>query len=205
MAKYGSICTFCENSRTPPLRDGLEDPLHDTATVFQQLEQLCAVSRCEYEKTCTLLGQLFDQNAQNYQELLHSSSRNPLEITVQEGHLAWFVYFVCTFVGGGLTCSSTDERNAVDGELSCQVFQLMSLMDAMLPVSSNEKVELPILWFLDQFCKMRVGVQLQHTSKVYARTSEVLGITDGNCVLEIVMRKISETSGDSEFCVCLEE
>jgi len=39
-------------------------------------------------------------------------------------------------------------------------------MDAMLPVSSNEKVELPILWFLDQFCKMRVGVQLQHTSKV---------------------------------------
>lgn len=42
----------------------------------------------------------------------------------------------------------------------------MSLMDAMLPVSSNEKVELPILWFLDQFCKMRVGVQLQHTSEV---------------------------------------
>lgn len=36
------------------------------------------------------------------------------------GHLAWFVYFVCTFVGGGLTCSSTDEHNAVDGELSCQ-------------------------------------------------------------------------------------
>lgn len=66
-------------------RDGLEDPLHGTATVFQQLEQLCAVSRCEYEKTCTLLGQLFDQNAQNYQELLHSSSRDPLEITVQEG------------------------------------------------------------------------------------------------------------------------
>uniref|UniRef100_A0A8B9FX64 Ran-binding protein 17 n=1 Tax=Amazona collaria TaxID=241587 RepID=A0A8B9FX64_9PSIT len=69
------------------IRDGLEDPLDDTATVFQQLEQLCTVSRCEYEKTCTFLVQLFDQNARNYQKLLHSSSRNPLEIMVQEGYL----------------------------------------------------------------------------------------------------------------------
>ncbi|XP_075366143.1 ran-binding protein 17 isoform X5 [Mycteria americana] len=172
------------------IRDGLEDPLDDTATVFQQLEQLCTVSRCEYEKTCTFLVQLFDQNAQNYQKLLHSSSRNPLEITVQEGHLAWLVYFVGTFVGGRLTYTSTDEHDAMDGELSCRVFQLISLMDAQLPQSSNEKVELAILWFLDQFRKTYVGDQLQHTSKVYARMSEVLGITDDNHVLETFMTKI---------------
>ncbi|XP_065590543.1 ran-binding protein 17 [Cyrtonyx montezumae] len=172
------------------IRDGLEDPLDDTATVFQQLEQLCTVSRCEYEKTCTLLVQLFDQNAQNYQKLLLSSSRNPLEITVQEGRLAWLVYFVGTFVGGRLTYTSTDEHDAMDGELSCRVFQLMSLMDAQLPQSSNEKVELAILWFLDQFRKTYVGDQLQHTPQVYTRMSEVLGITDDNCVLETFMRKI---------------
>ncbi|XP_037252841.1 ran-binding protein 17 isoform X3 [Falco rusticolus] len=172
------------------IRDSLEDPLDDTATVFQQLEQLCTVSRCEYEKTCTLLVQLFDQNAQNYQKLLHSSSRNPLEITVQEGRLAWLVYFVGTFVGGRLTYTSTDEHDAMDGELSCRVFQLISLMDAQLPQSSNEKVELAILWFLDQFRKTYVGDQLQHTSKVYARMSEVLGITDDNHVLETFMTKI---------------
>ncbi|KAM6357020.1 LOW QUALITY PROTEIN: ran-binding protein 17 [Alca torda] len=169
------------------IRDGLEDPLDDTATVFQQLEQLCTVSRCEYEKTCTLLVQLFDQNA-NYQKLLHSSSRNPLEITVQEGRLAWLVYFV-DFVGGRLTYTSTDEHDAMDGELSCRVFQLISLMDAQLPQSSNE-IELAILWFLDQFRKTYVGDQLQHTSKVYARMSEVLGITDDNHVLETFMTKI---------------
>lgn len=39
-------------------------------------------------------------------------------------------------------------------------------MDAQLPQSSNEKVELAILWFLDQFRKTYVGDQLQHTSKV---------------------------------------
>ncbi|XP_077680409.1 ran-binding protein 17 isoform X2 [Eretmochelys imbricata] len=106
------------------IRDGLEDPLDDTATVFQQLEQLCTVSRCEYEKTCALLVQLFDQNAQNYQKLLHSSSRNPLEITVQEGRLAWLVYLVGTVVGGRLTYTSTDEHDAMDGELSCRVTNL---------------------------------------------------------------------------------
>uniref|UniRef100_A0A8C8SPJ7 RAN binding protein 17 n=1 Tax=Pelusios castaneus TaxID=367368 RepID=A0A8C8SPJ7_9SAUR len=172
------------------VRDGLEDPLDDIATVFQQLEQLCTVSRCEYEKTCALLVQLFDQNAQNYQKLLHSSSRNPLEITVQEGCLAWLVYLVGTVVGGRLTYTSTDEHDAMDGELSCRVFQLISLMDAQLPRSSNEKVELAILWFLDQFRKTYVGDQLQRTSKVYARMSEVLGITDDNHVLETFMGKI---------------
>ncbi|KAB1259833.1 Ran-binding protein 17 [Camelus dromedarius] len=67
------------------VRDNLDDPLDDTATVFQQLEQLCTVSRCEYEKTCTLLVQLFDQNAQNYQKLLHSATAVNVDMTIQEG------------------------------------------------------------------------------------------------------------------------
>ncbi|KAM4653602.1 LOW QUALITY PROTEIN: ran-binding protein 17 [Amazona ochrocephala] len=172
------------------IRDGLEDPLDDTATVFQQLEQLCTVSRCEYEKTCTFLVQLFDQNARNYQKLLHSSSRNPLEIMVQEGCLAWLVYFVGAFMGGRLTYTSTEKHDAMDGELSCRVFQLISLMDAQLPQSSNEKVELAVLWFLGQFYKTYVGDQLQPNSKVYARVSEVLGITDDNHALETFMTKV---------------
>ncbi|XP_068553939.1 ran-binding protein 17 isoform X7 [Anas acuta] len=174
------------------IRDGLEDPLDDTATVFQQLEQLCTVSRCEYEKTCTLLVQLFDQNAQNYQKLLHSSSRNPLEITVQEGRLAWLVYFVGTFVGGRLTYTSTDEHDAMDGELSCRVFQLISLMDAQLPQSSNEKVELAILWFLDQFRKTYVGDQLQHTSK--SKHFPFLGISDNYSLSDLRCRTMFYTA-----------
>ncbi|XP_047273489.1 ran-binding protein 17 isoform X15 [Homo sapiens] len=78
----------------------------------------------------------------------------------------------------------------MDGELSCRVFQLISLMDTGLPRCCNEKIELAILWFLDQFRKTYVGDQLQRTSKVYARMSEVLGITDDNHVLETFMTKI---------------
>ncbi|XP_031210457.1 ran-binding protein 17 isoform X2 [Mastomys coucha] len=220
------------------VRDNLEDPLDDTATVFQQLEQLCTVSRCEYEKTCTLLVQLFDQNAQNYQKLLHSASGLPIDMAIQEGRLAWLIYLVGTVVGGRLTYTSTDEHDAMDGELSCRVFQLISLMDTRLPRRTNEKIELAVLWFLDQFRKTYVGDQLQRTSKmqilmspqsslfvklrrtttatttpakkvvrpkndvsrvpekawkivkVYARMSEVLGITDDNHVLETFMTKI---------------
>ncbi|XP_069932513.1 ran-binding protein 17 isoform X3 [Oryctolagus cuniculus] len=241
------------------VRDHLDDPLDDTATVFQQLEQLCTVSRCEYEKTCTLLVQLFDQNAQNYQKLLHSASGLTVDMAIQEGRLAWLVYLVGTVVGGRLTYTSTYEHDAMDGELSCRVFQLISLMDTGLPQCSNEKIELAVLWFLDQFRKTYVGDQLQRTSKmvkqvhplertpkkhrgeksvvltgprvrvtacleeiaegkqrsqlsrqvvrlrsdvsrvpekawkivkVYARMSEVLGITDDNHVLETFMTKI---------------
>ncbi|XP_006864910.1 PREDICTED: ran-binding protein 17 [Chrysochloris asiatica] len=104
--------------------------------------------------------------------------------------LAWLVYLVGTVVGGRLTYTSTDEHDAMDGELSCRVFQLISLMDTGLPQCSNEKIELAVLWFLDQFRKTYVGDQLQRTSKVYARMSEVLGITDDNHVLETFMTKI---------------
>ncbi|XP_028384819.1 ran-binding protein 17 isoform X1 [Phyllostomus discolor] len=192
------------------VRDHLDDPLDDTATVFQQLEQLCTVSRCDYEKTCALLVRLFDQNAQNYQKLLHSAPGAAADMAIQEGRLAWLVYLVGTVVGGRLTYTSTDEHDAMDGELSCRVFQLISLMDTGLPQSSNEKIELAILWFLDQFRKTYVGDQLQRTSKVvrlrsdvsrvpekawkvvkvYARMSEVLGIMDDSHVLETFVTKI---------------
>lgn len=36
------------------------------------------------------------------------------------GRLAWLVYLVGTVVGGRLTYTSTDEHDAMDGELSCR-------------------------------------------------------------------------------------
>lgn len=66
-------------------RDGLEDPLDDAGLVQQQLDQLSTIGRCEYEKTCALLVQLFDQAAQTYQELLQSTNSSAVDVTVQEG------------------------------------------------------------------------------------------------------------------------
>jgi exportin-7 len=75
------------------VQENLEDPLEDLGMVQQQLEQLSVIGRCEYQKTCTLLVQLFDQAARTYQELMAIprtsgvvSPTQHVEITVQEGN-----------------------------------------------------------------------------------------------------------------------
>ncbi|OXB75098.1 UNVERIFIED_CONTAM: hypothetical protein H355_015459, partial [Colinus virginianus] len=295
------------------LRDGLEDPLEDSGLVQQQLDQLSTIGRCEYEKTCALLVQLFDQSAQSYQELLQSATASPMDVAVQEGRLTWLVYIigaviggrvsfastdeqdamdgelVCrsvrklvklsavqfmlnnhtsehfsflginnqsnltdmrcrtTFytalgrllmfigtgahgsvpgaggsvtgdpsgcaapsppvlsvagrltwlvyiigavIGGRVSFASTDEQDAMDGELVCRVLQLMNLTDSRLAQAGNEKLELAMLSFFEQFRKIYIGDQVQKSSKLYRRLSEVLGLNDETMVLSVFIGKI---------------
>lgn len=67
------------------VREGLEDPLDDLGMIQQQLEQLSVIGRCEYQKTCMLLVQLFDQAVRSYSELLAIPTTQQMEITIQEG------------------------------------------------------------------------------------------------------------------------
>ncbi|KAK2093767.1 Exportin 7 [Saguinus oedipus] len=172
-------------------RDGLEDPLEDTGLVQQQLDQLSTIGRCEYEKTCALLVQLFDQSAQSYQELLQSASASPMDIAVQEGRLTWLVYIIGAVIGGRVSFASTDEQDAMDGELVCRVLQLMNLTDSRLAQAGNEKLELAMLSFFEQFRKIYIGDQVQKSSKLYRRLSEVLGLNDETMVLSVFIGKIS--------------
>ncbi|CAO2591538.1 Xpo7, partial [Lemmus lemmus] len=172
------------------LRDGLEDPLEDTGLVQQQLDQLSTIGRCEYEKTCALLVQLFDQSAQSYQELLQSASASPMDIAVQEGRLTWLVYIIGAVIGGRVSFASTDEQDAMDGELVCRVLQLMNLTDSRLAQAGNEKLELAMLSFFEQFRKIYIGDQVQKSSKLYRRLSEVLGLNDETMVLSVFIGKV---------------
>uniref|UniRef100_A0A8C3RA89 Exportin 7 n=1 Tax=Cyanoderma ruficeps TaxID=181631 RepID=A0A8C3RA89_9PASS len=172
------------------LRDGLEDPLEDTGLVQQQLDQLSTIGRCEYEKTCALLVQLFDQSAQSYQELLQSASASPMDLAVQEGRLTWLVYIIGAVIGGRVSFASTDEQDAMDGELVCRVLQLMNLTDSRLAQAGNEKLELAMLSFFEQFRKIYIGDQVQKSSKLYRRLSEVLGLNDETMVLSVFIGKI---------------
>ena len=53
-----------------------------------------------------------------------------------------------------------------------------------------EKLELALLSFFEQFRKIYVGDQVQKTSKVYRRLSEVLGLNDESMVLSVIIRKM---------------
>lgn len=65
-------------------RDGLEDPLDDMGMVLQQLEQVSVIARCDYQKTCSMLVQVFDQTAALYQDLINSSNTMQVDLNIQE-------------------------------------------------------------------------------------------------------------------------
>ena len=60
----------------------------------------------------------------------------------------------------------------------------------LLQQNGCEKLELALLSFFEQFRKIYVGDQVQKTSKVYRRLSEVLGLNDEAMVLSVIIRKV---------------
>ncbi|XP_076241414.1 ran-binding protein 16 isoform X2 [Calliopsis andreniformis] len=174
------------------VRECLEDPLDDLGVVHQQLEQISVIGRCEYQKTYTLLVQLFDQAARTYQELMTqtASPTQQMDVTIQEGQLIWLVYIIGGVIGGKVTFNSNEEYDVMDGELVCRVLQLMNLTDSKLAQGGCEKLELAMLSFFEQFRKIYVGEQVQKNPKVYRRLSDVLGVNDESMILGILVRKI---------------
>nr|KAG5695795.1 hypothetical protein BaRGS_013393 [Batillaria attramentaria] len=171
------------------IREGSEDPLDDHGMISQQLEQLSTIGRCEYEKTCALLVQLFDESARRYQDMVSTGTQS-VDLAIEEGRLTWLVYIIGAVIGGRVSFASTDEHDAMDGELVCRVLRLMNLTDSRLAQGGSEKLDLAILSFFEQFRKIYVGDQVQKTSKVYRRLSEVLGLSDESMVLSVFIGKI---------------
>jgi exportin-7 len=175
------------------VRDGLEDPFDDLASIYQQLEQISIIGRCDYEKTCTTLVQLFDQTATQYQSLFQSNS-NSNELRIKEDQLTWLVYIIGGVIGGRLSYNTgiTEEHDLFDGELVVRVVQLMEFLSNRQDQDgfACEKLDLAMLNFFEQFRKIFIGDQVQKASKVYKRMSEVLGIADENMWLNLMMRKM---------------
>lgn len=171
------------------VREGVEDPLDDLVLIQQQLEQLSIIERCDYKQTCALLVQLFDQTAITYQEILSNPNPNTMDIQIQEGQLTWLVYIIGSAISGRMAFSANDDQDLMDGELVFRVLQLMILTDGRLQQSGCEKLELAIMFFLDQVRKIYISEQMQKL-KIYKRLSEVLGLNDENMLLSVINRKI---------------
>ncbi|KAH0956372.1 hypothetical protein HN011_009423 [Eciton burchellii] len=174
------------------VRERLEDPLDDLGVVHHQLELISIIGRCEYQKTCALLVQLFDQAARTYQELMTqtASPTQQIDIAIQEGQLTWLVYIIGAVISSRAAFNNNEEFDTMDGELVCRVLQLMNLTDSRLAQGGCEKLELAMLSFFEHFRKIYVGDQVQKNSKVYRRLSDVLGLNDEAMVLSIFIRKI---------------
>lgn len=171
------------------VRDNIDDPLDDLCMVQQQLEQLSIIERCEYDKTCQLLVQHFDQKAREYENLLQTPNANPMDVSIHELQLTWLVYIIGSAIVGRMSLNTNDDHDTMDAELVIRVFQLMRLTDARLPQAGCEKLELAILSFLEQVRKMHISEQTQKAN-VYKRLNEVFGISDEQMLLSFINRKI---------------
>lgn len=184
------------------VRDNIEDPFDDLANVYQQLEQISIIGRCEYEKTCNILVQLFDETAQQYQNLSKAhvvsgtKSSSNIDLIIKEGQLTWLVYIIGGVISGRISYNmgNSEEHDMYDGELVVRVLQLMTFINTQLEQTSGnfccEKLDLAMLNFFEQFRKIFIGDQVQKSSKVYRRMSELLGIQDETMWLNVVTTKI---------------
>nr|XP_039251152.1 exportin-7-like [Styela clava] len=172
------------------LRDDLEDPLNDIDIIRQQLDQISTIARCEYEKTCEHLVRVFDESASGLQKLLQANADDQ-QLALPQGQLTWIVYLIGAVIGGRVSFASNDDHDAMDGELVLRVLQLMEITDTRLTSGHGfANIELALLSFFEQYRKIYVGDQVQKTSKVYKRLSEVLQITDDSMILNVFVTKI---------------
>ena len=66
----------------------------------------------------------------------------------------------------------------------------MNFLNDRLEHVGCEKLDLAMLNFFEQFRKIFIGDQVQKSSKVYRRMSEVLGINDETTLLNVIIRKM---------------
>lgn len=172
-----------------------DDPLRNIEPIQEELEALPYLGRCNYATTSSHIVSLFDPRAQAYQQSTQPPSPSG---SLLEGQLAWMVYVMGAVIGAriGFTPVQTEEHDAIDGELSYRVFQLMQLHDQRLMQSApgrggDPRLESALLFFVSQFRKMYVSEQAMSTnSRLYARLAERIGIADDAMVMNMIITKI---------------
>ena len=172
----------------------LDDPLDDASLVEQQLDLLTTIVRCEYEQTCQLVSNLFNDTVNRYNAIPSTPStadQQAVQGQVIVGEFTWLVYIIGCMIGGRVPFACSDEHDHWDGELVSRVIQLMRLTDRQLEQNRcDEKLELAVLFFLEQFRRIFVGDQIHRGSKLYQRLSEVLNLDEESRLLALFVDKI---------------
>ena len=113
-----------------------------------------------------------------------------------EARLAWLVHIIAAVLKGRLLSSSSAEsQEALDGDLAARVFALASAADGARAgpragAPSRARLDLALLAFFQAFRKVYVGEQVMHSSRVYARLAERVGLADHGAVLGAMLAAV---------------
>ncbi|RKO90217.1 hypothetical protein BDK51DRAFT_32228, partial [Blyttiomyces helicus] len=114
------------------------------------------------------------------------------KIELCEDKFAWLVSVIGAAIGGRIAHSGAEDMDVIDGG---KAFQLINVLERFMTSSRNkhinEKLELALIFFLQNFRKSYIGDQSHRSSKVYVRLGELLGMNDQTSVLTVILQKLA--------------
>lgn len=174
----------------------LDDMLDAEDALSEQLEALPYLMRYQYDRSSAYLSQLIDPMIEYYKQAAQQPMAGP-QLSLLEGQLTWLVYIIGAVIKGRLaTSNNADSQETLDGDLAARVFAVLRLADEGLHAAgrygerSRQRLDVALLHFLQCFRKVYIGEQVMHSSKVYTRLAERLGLEDHSAVLSVMLTKI---------------
>eukprot|EP00892_Ulva_mutabilis_P000722 jgi/Ulvmu1/10650/UM066_0031.1 len=98
-------------------------------------------------------------------------------------------------IKGRLTTGSTESQEVMDGELAARVLSLLKAADSPFHLArygdaSRQRLDVALLTFFQHFRKVYVGEVVMHSSKVYERLRDHVGIDDHLALLNVILTKV---------------
>jgi exportin-7 len=191
---------------------GAEDPLENEEEMQGQLDSLPHLVRFQYLANAEYLMNLADPILAAYTNYNtaaagsnaalvgmngngNGSCDNNVEIL--EGQLTWLVHIVGAVLKGRTSgTGGGDIGEQTDSELVTRVFSLLRVLDTgahntRYGERSRQRLDLALLSFFQNFRKAYVGEQVMHTSRVYQRLKEKLGLGDHLAIMAVMLGKIA--------------
>ncbi|ORX56804.1 hypothetical protein DM01DRAFT_1334363 [Hesseltinella vesiculosa] len=179
------------------IEEMLDDPLEDEEALVESLMMLGKIARCQYQNSSAALVSVFDPIAVEYQKCvaqLGSTVNDQFKeaLDIIETKFAWLTYFASVFLGSRPAYMSSDEFDAIDGEITTKVLQLMeanqNLQSQHGSLLLNAKLDSAFIYFFQQFRKAYIGES--SAIAVYKKPSEMFGISNQVHMLNVIVQKI---------------
>ncbi|CAK7336403.1 unnamed protein product [Dovyalis caffra] len=175
-----------------------EDPLDNVELLQDQLDCFPYLCRFQYQSSSFYIINTMEPILQSYTERARLPTANNKELAVIEAKLSWIVHIIAAILKiKQSTGCSVESQEVLDAELSARVLQLINVTDSGIHSQrygelSKQRLDRAILTFFQHFRKSYVGDQAVHSSKqLYARLSELLGLSDHLLLLNVIVSKIA--------------
>ncbi|EOA19851.1 hypothetical protein CARUB_v10000101mg [Capsella rubella] len=193
----GFIISRFNSVQASVLDDPTDHPLDKVEVLQDELDCFPYLCRFQYERTGTYIINTMEPLLQSYTERGQLQYADNSELAFIEAKLSWVVHIVAAIVKIK-QCSgcSVETQEVLDAELSARVLRLVNVMDSGLHRQrygeiSKQRLDRAILTFFQNFRKSYVGDQAMHSSKLYARLKELLGLHDHLVLLNVIVGKIA--------------